>query len=128
MISDDLYARLNELATDDAGTLAAVFDSKRADGVSAVKPIAVFSEISDVASARTIDGKIALRQSRWQVSIYAEDLGDARAAKEAVIAKLHGYTAESIEACQFESAPGVIYESDLVPPEHHIPIDFMVTQ
>jgi tRNA threonylcarbamoyladenosine modification (KEOPS) complex Pcc1 subunit len=128
MISDDLYARLNELVTDDAGTLAAVFDTKRPGNVSALKPIAVFSEVSDVASERTIDGKIALRDSRWQISIYAEDLGDARAAKETVIAKLHGYTAESIEACRFESAPGVIYESDLVPPEYHLPVDFTVTQ
>lgn len=134
-VSDELYDRLfSELVSPEdpeTAVAAAVFDTKMPDEdvypVPAL-PVLVFQEISDVPSVKTIEGTIAIRESRWQVSVYATSTTAARAVKEAVITALHGYIGTAIRRCDFESAPGMIEEADLVPPRFHIPVDFTITQ
>lgn len=127
MVSEELYDRLAELQTE--GSVGAVFDMKRPDNYDLPPlPILVFQCIVDLPKSIDIQGPILTRENRWQVSVYALDVLSARAGKEAVIAKLHNYRGTAIKRCDFEPSPAEIYESDLNPPEYHIPLEFTVLQ
>lgn len=132
MVSEELYDRLMELTEAEEGqtpSVAAVFDTKLPDHYQhGPVPTLVLQSISDVPTTKTIEGKIAIRHSLWQVSIYALDIHAARQTKEAVRAKLHGYRGTLIRWCDFEDAPGEMFESDWNPPLYHVPLDFTVTQ
>jgi hypothetical protein len=123
MVNDDIYTALS--AAIDWVDL--ICDTKLPDGY--ILPqggtALVFSCVSETPET-AIDGDIVFSESRWQVSVHSTDLGQARIAKAAVIAALHGYAGGSIVRCDFESAPGEIFQSDTIPFSYHIPIDFMI--
>ena len=125
MVPDDIYAALSTIAAVDG-----IYDTKLPDGYVVTGAVLVFSSISDVADTE-IRGDIVRREQRWQISIRVADthaggLTRARGLKAAVIAALHGYSGPTIARCDFESAPGEIFESDILPFQFHIPVDFML--
>lgn len=119
-VNEDLYHALVAVTG-----ITAVYDTKLPDGFTLASTVAVFSEVSDVPEI-FINSEMGTRAQRWQVSVLALTLPLARAAKEAVIAALGGLSSGAIKVCEFENAPGVIYESEAIPPHYHIPIDFMI--
>src|ERR1044071_4826245 len=103
MVSDELYTALAALQPsadpgNPGGPIAAVFDTKMPDSYQMTPaPVIVFQLVSDVPDI-SLEGAVS-RESRWQVSIYALDLADARAAKELVIGALGGYRGSAIKRC-----------------------------
>lgn len=126
MVPADIFTALSPLVGVD---VVDIFDTKRPDNYDLtgaegeLRTILVYSQVSDVPGV-PIDGEIIGRTERWQISVYSKGLAEARAAKVAVIAALHGYRGDTIQWAEFDSSPGEDYNSDAL--EYHIPIDFVI--
>ena len=117
-VTSDLYTALSPVAAD------SVFDTKMPDDLAITAPVIVFQLISDTPAV-PIDGAIIGREQRWQVSVYSPDITTARATGAAVITALHGLKAATIKRAEFELSLE-LYDSSVVPPLYHIPLDFIV--
>lgn len=120
-VNEDLFDALSAVTGLSATT---VFDTKLDDGYALTGTVAVFQMISDVPEH--FINEIGTRVQRWQVSIHALTLSAGRTVAEAVRTALDGLTQGSIKSCDFDSAPGELYESSAVPPYYFIPLDFLI--
>jgi hypothetical protein len=103
-----------------------VFDMLLPDNYTLTQPVIVTQGISDTPT-NTIDGRVALREQRLQCSVYAPDLADARTAKEALIAALHGWSGGAYASAVLESGGPELYNAESIPPSYHLPVDFILT-
>lgn len=122
MVNDDIYTALNTAL---GVAVAGIYDTKLPDNYELTGAVVAFSLVSDIPDV-AIDGAVVHRVARWQVSVRALDLPTLRSVKATVITALHGYRGASISRCDFESAPGELFESATIPFCYHAPIDFMV--
>jgi len=123
-MDSDLYTRITGQL---GASICGLFDVKMPDDWETfTPPVIVTQGISDEPTS-TIDSRLALRDKRVQCSIFAADIDDGRAVKEALIVALHGWSGGSVKACTLESGGPELYEADGIPPVYHLPVDFMLS-
>jgi hypothetical protein len=120
-VETEIYSRITSQLS---STVAAVYDTKRPDGLAlGALPIVVIQWLS-APPLTTLQGTIVWRDRLAQCSIFALDLDDARDVASALVTALHNYSGGLIKSIRYENQVVIFDPEDR---EYHIPVDFTIT-